>query len=190
MPMKSCPNCNADVWVDGTEAKVDCKKCQQTFFFADGEMITDPVMVAAEYERLQAEMATLLQSGDLNSLKDLPASAIELVSREIVLTTTFSVANREIDRELEIITAECVYGMNVLKDVFSTVRDVVGGRSRAVQDTLRDARKTVLTELRREALMIGAQAVVGIDLDYSEISGGGKSMLFLVASGTAVKLKD
>ena len=190
MPMKPCPNCNADIWIDGTEGKFVCKKCQQTFLFADGKMLTAPAVTEADYEQLRAEVHSLLQSGDLDGLKNLPASTIELVSKEIILTTTFSVANREIDLELEIITAECVYGMNIFKDIFANWRDFLGGRSRAVQDTLRDARKTVLTELRREALMIGAQAVVGVDLDYSELSGGEKSMLFLVASGTAVKLKD
>jgi uncharacterized protein YbjQ (UPF0145 family) len=63
-----------------------------------------------------------------------------------------------------------------------------GGRSKSYQSTLKDARKTVLLELRREAHRMGADAVLGVDLDYSEISGGGKSMLFMVASGTAVKL--
>lgn len=66
--------------------------------------------------------------------------------------------------------------------------DTFGGRSKTMQDGLREARKTALSELRLEAQALGADAVVGIDLDYSEISGGGKSMLFLVASGTAVKL--
>ena len=67
--------------------------------------------------------------------------------------------------------------------------DVFGGRSEAVQGTLRRARQTCLTELKKEAAAIGADAVIAVDLDYSEFSGGGKSMLFLVASGTAVKLK-
>ncbi len=87
------------------------------------------------------------------------------------------------------ITAECVYGMNIFKDLFSGVRDIFGGRSGAVQNTLRDARKTVLNELKKEAFQLGANAVVAIDLDYSEVSGGGKSMLFLVASGTAVMIE-
>ncbi len=79
--------------------------------------------------------------------------------------------------------------MNIFKDFFAGVRDIFGGRSAATQGVLRDARKVVLTELRREAYSVGANAVVGVDLDYSEFSGGGKSMLFLVASGTAVQLK-
>jgi uncharacterized protein YbjQ (UPF0145 family) len=94
-----------------------------------------------------------------------------------------------VTQRLEIITAECVYGMNLFRDMFSSIRDIVGGRSGASQKVLRDARKTCLTELRREALISGADAVIGVDLDYSEISGDGKSMLLVVASGTAVKIQ-
>ena len=63
-----------------------------------------------------------------------------------------------------------------------------GGRSKSYQNALKDARIAVLNELRREATMLGADAVIGVSLDYSEISGGGKSTMFLVASGTAVRL--
>jgi len=107
---------------------------------------------------------------------------------EIMLTTE-TAPNIEIEKRIEIITAECVFGMNIFKDVFAGVRDVVGGRSKVTQDILRDSRKTVLNELRKEAYAVGANAVVAVDLDYSEFSGGGKSMLFVVASGTAVKVK-
>lgn len=105
-----------------------------------------------------------------------------------IILTTESAPNLDISERLEIITAECVLGMNIFKDIGSSLRDLVGGRNEAYQKALKDARKTVLQELRREALLIGADAVVAVDLDYSEISGGGKSMLFLVASGTAVRL--
>jgi uncharacterized protein YbjQ (UPF0145 family) len=87
------------------------------------------------------------------------------------------------------VSAEVVIGMHLFKDIAAAFRDTFGGRSKMMQDGLRDARKTAMTELRREALEIGADAVVGVKLDYSEISGGGKSMLFLVASGTAVTLR-
>ena len=91
---------------------------------------------------------------------------------------------------LKSISIECVFGMNVFRDMFAGIRDIIGGRSSATQKVLRDARRTALTELRGEALMVGADAVIGIDLDYQELSGGGKSgMLMIVASGTAVALK-
>ena len=84
--------------------------------------------------------------------------------------------------------AEVVIGMHLFKDIASAFTDTFGGRSKNMQTGLRQARESALAELRQEAHALGADAVVGIDLDYSEISGGGKSMLFLVASGTAVKL--
>lgn len=78
--------------------------------------------------------------------------------------------------------------MNVFKDLFAGITDVIGGRSAATQNTLRDARRTVMAQLRAEAFALGADAVVGASLDYSEFSGSGKSMLFVVATGTAVTL--
>jgi len=111
------------------------------------------------------------------------------MSQRIVLTTTASVPNREKKEGVDIVSAEVAVGMNIFKDMFSAVRDVVGGRAGAIQDTLRDLRGQALEELRQEASKVGADAVVGVDLDYSEFSGGGRSMLFIVANGTAVRLK-
>lgn len=110
------------------------------------------------------------------------------VTPGIVLTTE-TASNLPIERRLDIVTAEVVIGMHLFKDIASAWRDTFGGRSKVMQNGLRDARKAALDELRREAASIGADAVVGVDLNYSEISGGGKSMLFLVASGTAVTLR-
>jgi len=111
------------------------------------------------------------------------------MSARVVLTTTANVPNKEIKEVVAIVSAEVAVGMNIFKDMFSAVRDVVGGRAGAVQNTLRDLRGQALDELRQEASRVGADAVVGVDLDYSEFSGGGRSMLFIVANGTAVKLQ-
>ena len=105
------------------------------------------------------------------------------------LTTSIQFARHEIDDELGIVTAECVFGMNLFRDMFAGIRDIVGGRSAASQKVLRDLRNTCLTELKQEAFDLGADGVIAVDLDYQEFSGGGKGMLFLVASGTAVKFK-
>ena len=86
-------------------------------------------------------------------------------------------------------TAECVYGMNLFRDFFAGMSDTFDGRSETTQRALREARETCLRELRREAVRVGANAVIAVDLDYSEFSGQGKSMLFLVASGTAVEVE-
>ena len=107
-----------------------------------------------------------------------------------IALSTEAAPDLKVAQRLDIITAEFAVGMGLLTDVFNAWRDAFGGRSTSYQNALKDARKAVLRELRREAHLIGADAVLGVSLDYSEISGGGKSMLFLVASGTAVRLAD
>lgn len=106
---------------------------------------------------------------------------------EAVLLTTETAHNLPIKDRIEIVTAECALGMNIFKDLFADVRDIIGGRSESVQKTMRDARRTALYELKKEAHAVGANAVVGVDLDYVELSKMG-SMVMLVASGTAVSL--
>ena len=115
---------------------------------------------------------------------------IDFTSRiEAVMLTTETAPNLNITERIEIVTAECAFGMNIFKDLFAGVRDIVGGRSKAVQNTLRDSRRTALYELKKEAYEVGANAVVGVDLDYMEMSSGG-SMVLLVASGTAVIIEE
>lgn len=131
------------------------------------------------------------QEFDKQKIEKALTSKLNKVEAKDVLLTTETVPNLKITKRIDIITSECVYGMNIFKDIFASFSDTLGGRSNSIQNTLRDARKTALTELRKEAVSVGANAVIGIDLDYSEISGGGKSgMLFIVASGTAVIVDD
>ena len=106
-----------------------------------------------------------------------------------LMLTTETAPNLNITKRIEIVTAECAFGMNIFKDLFTGVRDIVGGRSKAVQETMRDSRRTVLYELKKEAHAVGANAVVGVDLDYVELSSVG-SMVMLVASGTAVIIEE
>lgn len=120
---------------------------------------------------------------------ELPTEVIDEIARDIIVTTEPAMDGYRVTQRLEVITAECVFGMNLFRDFFASITDILGGRSSSSQKVLRDARRTCLTELRREALIAGANAIVAVDLDYNEISGDGKSMLFLVASGTAVRVE-
>ena len=108
---------------------------------------------------------------------------------EAIVLTTETASNLNVTQRIEIVTAEVAFGMNVFKDLFAGVRNIVGGRSEAVQATMRDSRRAALYELKKEAHAVGANAVVGIDLDYVELSGAG-SMVMLVASGTAVVIEE
>jgi uncharacterized protein YbjQ (UPF0145 family) len=112
------------------------------------------------------------------------------MSKQVILTTSSHLEGFRVTQHIDIVSAECVFGMNVIKDMFAGFRDFFGGRNKSSQNALRDARVACLDELRSEASQMGANAVIGIDLYYSEISGGGKSMLFLVATGTAVKVVE
>ena len=128
-----------------------------------------------------------IKDGICKSCKPLEARQTERQKeRDDILLTTEMYSDLKILSRIDIVTAECVFGMNVFRDFFAGMSDFFGGRSSASQKVLRDARKKVLDELRGEALAIGANAVIGVDLDYSEFSGKGKGMLFIVASGTAV----
>jgi uncharacterized protein YbjQ (UPF0145 family) len=105
-----------------------------------------------------------------------------------VLTSTTSVIEgRPVREYLGVVTGEVIVGANIFKDLFAGIRDIVGGRSGSYESTLRDARQTALKELQEEARALGADAVIGVDLDY-EVLGQGGSMLMVSASGTAVKL--
>lgn len=108
-------------------------------------------------------------------------------AKRIILTTE-TAHNLPVAERLDIVTAEVVIGLHLFKDIAAGFRDVFGGRSQVMQDGLRDARRTALAELRLEAHDLGADAIVGVALDYSQIGAASSNMLFLVASGTAVKL--
>lgn len=102
----------------------------------------------------------------------------------MIITTTPSIEGRPITGYLGIVTGEAILGANIFRDLFAGIRDIVGGRSAAYEQELAKARKTALREMEEVAASLGAQAVVGIDLDYEVIN----NMLMVTASGTAVKL--
>ena len=105
----------------------------------------------------------------------------------VIISTTPTLEGRPIRQYLGIVTGEVIVGANIFKDLFAGIRDIVGGRAGAYEGALRDARRTAFDELSYEAEKLGADAVVGIDLDY-EVVGANGSMLMVSASGTAVRL--
>lgn len=114
--------------------------------------------------------------------------SLDKLKEKVLLTTETVLFDYIVEKRIEVVTAECAFGMNMFKDFLTGLSDTFGGRSQSTQNTLRQAREVVLRELRIEALNYGANAVIGVNLAYSEFSGQGKSMLFLVASGTAVTI--
>ncbi len=108
----------------------------------------------------------------------------------MIVTTTNTIDGREISEYRGIVTGEAILGTNIFRDLFAGIRDLVGGRSGAYEQVLREARETALRELEEEAVKLGANAVIGVDIDYENISTGSSgSMLMVSASGTAVVIR-
>ena len=105
----------------------------------------------------------------------------------IVVTTTPSIEGRRILSYHGLVSGQAILGANVFRDLFASIRDIVGGRSGAYENVLRDARETAIGEMIGEAERLGAHAVIGVDLDYETVGQNG-SMLMVTATGTAVRL--
>lgn len=142
-----------------------------------GLSVSQPKEFSAKYS-VPADQTDQIQAIELrNTLKTMS------------LTTTHSVAGHEIQETIGIVSAECVFGMNFIKDLFTQVRDIVGGRSGFIQKSLRQGKLEVIEELKLQAHEMGANAVIGISITYNEISGQGNQMLMICAAGTAVTLE-
>ncbi|WP_027882976.1 heavy metal-binding domain-containing protein [Meiothermus rufus] len=105
--------------------------------------------------------------------------------RRVILTTSSQLEGYQITEYLDVVFGEAILGANIFKDLFAAVRDIVGGRSGAYEAELRKARQIALGELEQAAVALGADAVVGIDVDYETVGQG--NMLMVTVSGTAVR---
>lgn len=130
--------------------------------------------------KCSSDQEIVSRHAELNSARTSPA---------ITLTTETFLGDLVTER-LGVIAAECVLGVNVLRDLKSAFTNITGGRSVGLQNSLKEAKDIVFQELKIEAHKLGANAVIGIDLDYQELNGKGGDMLMLVASGTAVILHE
>jgi uncharacterized protein YbjQ (UPF0145 family) len=106
---------------------------------------------------------------------------------DLIITTTPSVEGRRITRYYGVVTGEAILGANIFRDIFAGIRDIIGGRSAAYENELRKAREIAFEELELAARDLGANAVIGVDLDYETVGAQG-AMLMVTASGTAVRL--
>jgi uncharacterized protein YbjQ (UPF0145 family) len=106
---------------------------------------------------------------------------------DLIVTTTNGIDGRPVQTYLGVVTGEVIVGANLFRDLFASVRDIVGGRSGAYEDVLSRAREEALSEMRQRAVSLGGNAVIGVDLDY-EVLGSNGSMLMVSATGTAVRV--
>jgi len=107
----------------------------------------------------------------------------------MIVSTTNTIEGRRIAEYKGVVTGEAILGANIFRDFFAGIRDIVGGRSGAYEKSLREARQIALHEMEEEAQRLGGNAVIGVDLDYENITAGSGSMLMVSASGTAVVIE-
>ncbi len=103
----------------------------------------------------------------------------------MLLTTTNTIENHKVTKYIGLVSGEAIIGANLFKDIFAGIRDIVGGRSGSYEQVLREAKDNALAEMEDNARRLGANAVIGIDLDYETVGQNG-SMLMVTASGTAI----
>ena len=106
----------------------------------------------------------------------------------MIVTTTPSVEGRPVRTYYGLVTGDAILGANIFKDFFASIRDIVGGRAQAYEAELRKAKDIALNEMMLAAQEMGANAVIGVDLDYETVGIGNGNMLMVSASGTAVLL--
>ena len=106
----------------------------------------------------------------------------------MLVTTTPSIEGKRIIHYYGIVSGETIIGANVFRDFLAGIRDFVGGRSGAYEEVLRQAKETAIKEMEEQAARLGANAVIGVDLDYETVGGSG-SMLMVTATGTAVVIE-
>jgi uncharacterized protein YbjQ (UPF0145 family) len=148
------------------------------------------------------ELSALWRAGDLDASalywfrgmprwlpveKYAPPSAAPVAPELVLLTTTHRLAGREVEREIDVVSAEVAVARDAIDDALVKIRDAVGGRSATLEVAFRAARQTCLDALRAEASRLGADGVIGVSISYAPLTSGGGSVL-LAALGTAVAL--
>lgn len=106
--------------------------------------------------------------------------------KNMILTTTSTLDGRPVKHYLGIVSGETIMGANIFRDFMASITDIVGGRASAYEKSLIEAKQIALQEMIDEAAEMGANAIIGIDLDYETIGGQGGGMLMVSVSGTAV----
>ena len=104
----------------------------------------------------------------------------------MLLTTTNTIEGKQITQYYGIVSGETIIGANMFKDFFAGIRDIVGGRAGSYESVLREAKEIAMREMSDQAKSLGANAVIGIDLDYETVGANG-CMLMVTAAGTAVR---
>ena len=154
---------------------VECKKCGE--FFNEKDLLDGycfrcaPASIMKEYNERKKEIRETELENNL--------------AIDAIMITTETYIDIPIEKRIEVIFSEYVYGLNIVKDFFTAIRDVVGGRVKSIEKPIQDTNQKIIKEMKEKAYELGGDAVIGLKIDYSTYVG----MISIVAVGTVVKLK-
>ncbi|MCT7604834.1 YbjQ family protein [Aliarcobacter butzleri] len=156
-----------------------CKECSQVFpadIMKDGYC---PECLEKGKEKEESEKQKLLKLEALKNNKEILND---------ILITTETVINTSIEKRLGIVSSQCIYGINIIKDIFSFVRDIVGGRVNSIEKALEDANNEIIRDLKIKAYLQDANAVIGVRIEHTYNNANAGSILSVFATGTLIKL--
>jgi uncharacterized protein YbjQ (UPF0145 family)/DNA-directed RNA polymerase subunit RPC12/RpoP len=185
--MAACSKCGAKLGLLEGSGTGICSYCRKKL--ADEQKLLD-----AEADKKREIEIISAYNAAKGKLRDevIASETLEKISCNIILTTGDSIPDKEIGEIIDIVGAEAAFGLNIFKDIANSLRDVFGGRSGVVQNAAKDARKICISEIKQAAALIGADAVVSMRFEFSQVSSnaGTSGIFFVAATGTAVKLKN
>jgi uncharacterized protein YbjQ (UPF0145 family) len=167
--MAKCAGCGGRLALFEANSRGLCTTCADAE--RNGAIHSEPARMAKDRRRFFQQW---IDHPEWEKFDELPASTVD------------SMPGREISEVVDLVAAEVAFGMNALKDIATAWRDTFGGRSNALQRTMKDARDLALLELRKAAWQAGADGLIGVRLDYTSIPG--TSAVVVCATGTAVRL--
>lgn len=164
---------------------------------SDHEGNTIPLVVLRDKDLTQVQivagkLGVTLSVAEVEDMAEAVAEHRKINARnrtDMLISTTGALEGYDIKQYLGVVGAECVAGINIFRDFMAALSDIIGFRSGTMQNAIRNMRATCLDEIVLNASEVGANAIIGLRMDFSEISGQGKGMLFLAATGTAVHVE-
>ena len=173
-----------------------CKKCnyvypQHELVYGYCQSCETPEVKQKKHEKLQKEQQErderLQKEQQERDEKILQDKLLLDKYNSIILTTEMSIQENII--RMELISSECVYGINIVKDFFSGVRDIVGGNIKSLEKSLQDAKSKIMMDFREQAFSLGGDAVIAIKIEHTYNNTGGGNIMSILATGTVIKFK-
>jgi len=175
-----CNSCGDDLYKKAKvtfekSQKAECKHCHKSVNISD---IKDGYCNECSDPLFREESVRLKEE-----------KALEIEKMNSIFITTEVAINIDIDKRLDLISSECIYGINIVKDFFSGIRDIVGGNVKSLEKSLKDAKNEVMEDLKNQAYSLGGDAVIGVRIEHTYNNAGGGSIMSVFATGTVVKFK-